>query len=688
MRARPSVTLALMTCLTTQTGCFHIDVTPPAHEPSPFANVTWSAQTNGLSDADRDAYYAMDEGIQYLPVDMLLSLARPIEQGSRFKLGLYDELLLQKPERYGLYPNPRKPFGAPIGITESQDPDYVPMAGLNCATCHTTVLTHTRPDGTRAGVIIDGGSSLFAIDRFLKDMIFSMVMTILDADAFDAFYERYTNHVKARSMFVEAGTDEVHHDKGLLCEERDTDAFKEFSRGVLTHMPADKPKLEEDMEKYEQHMTAKLVSANKIPQTKKHNAWKSSLTDGAYPTADELNTKFEVWTYLIKRIIHFAKAGTYAPSGGTPSGLGRSNPWAVTKNLLADHGDALHTLQIGIETKKKSEWPRDVSAPINTPHLWGFNDQKWVFWTGVTNSMEERNLAQGIALVTDFNWKTWETTISVERLHEMMDRYTTKIKSPRWPADVFGPLDDVKVSLGKKVFQRECLGCHSPGATAPGPGSTVDNYVNAKTDQWYYEGQIASYYGLDLFTDVLRPWLATVKQQAYRNEHISPDRQQLFEAGRLPSVWKPPGCNAVIAKPLYGVWATAPFLHNGSVPSIRQLLTAPADRASSFYVGDLEYDPRDLGFRFDPVDPRSPSPPERIYYASAFAVKDDGNSNEGHAFGTCLQADEKDALIEFLKAYQPDTQFDGQPGKPTCCAAPGSTCSQAAAPASLSAAPR
>lgn len=103
----------------------------------------------------------------------------------------------------------------------------------------------------------------------------------------------------------------------------------------------------------------------------------------------------------------------------------------------------------------------------------------------------------------------------------------------------------------------------------------------------------------------------------------------------------PPGCPGAAgatykARPLNGIWATAPFLHNGSVPSLWQLLQPPASRVSSFFVGSRAFDPVDVGFE-------TRSGPYR------FDTRVPGNSNQGHAHGTQLPDAARRDLLEYLK---------------------------------------
>ena len=85
------------------------------------------------------------------------------------------------------------------------------------------------------------------------------------------------------------------------------------------------------------------------------------------------------------------------------------------------------------------------------------------------------------------------------------------------------------------------------------------------------------------------------------------------------------------ARPLDGIWATAPYLHNGSVPNLYQLLLPAKDRVKTFYVGTRDFDPLNVGFSTD----NRPG-------ASVFDTSLPGNSNAGHdAYGTDKMTDEQ-----------------------------------------------
>jgi processive rubber oxygenase RoxA-like protein len=101
------------------------------------------------------------------------------------------------------------------------------------------------------------------------------------------------------------------------------------------------------------------------------------------------------------------------------------------------------------------------------------------------------------------------------------------------------------------------------------------------------------------------------------------------------------------ARPLTGIWATGPFLHNGSVPNLYQLLLPPAQRAASFPVGTREFDPKHVGYS---IEPSAPGNTQVFSTVDARGNPIPGNSNAGHDYGNG-RLDERGrlALIEYMK---------------------------------------
>jgi hypothetical protein len=96
------------------------------------------------------------------------------------------------------------------------------------------------------------------------------------------------------------------------------------------------------------------------------------------------------------------------------------------------------------------------------------------------------------------------------------------------------------------------------------------------------------------------------------------------------------------ARVLEGIWAAAPYLHNGSVPSLDELLKPPALRTTSFSLGP-KYDVDKIGL----AATQDPSSPTRT--VTGCDKLDSGESNCGHDFGTSLSEQDKKALLEYLK---------------------------------------
>ncbi len=116
--------------------------------------------------------------------------------------------------------------------------------------------------------------------------------------------------------------------------------------------------------------------------------------------------------------------------------------------------------------------------------------------------------------------------------------------------------------------------------------------------------------------------------------------------GYRPNRWRAP--LAYKARELNGIWATAPYLHNGSVPSLYELLLPAERRSRRFYVGSAEFDPRRVGLRV-----------ESFQGGFEFVTDIPGNSNAGHEYrdgprgngviGPALTEQERWDLLEYLK---------------------------------------
>lgn len=163
---------------------------------------------------------------------------------------------------------------------------------------------------------------------------------------------------------------------------------------------------------------------------------------------------------------------------------------------------------------------------------------------------------------------------------------------------------------GSEVYATHCADCHAFGGSRTG---TVIPIAEVGTDR----------HRLDHWTQA-----ATEAYNAYGDAYPW-DFSHFQKTDGYASV------------PLDGVWLRAPYLHNGSVPTMADLLEPPASRPAEFYRGFDVYDQERMGFVSQGEDA------ER--FGSHFDVGVAGNDNGGHLWGTELSPEEKTALIEYMK---------------------------------------
>jgi hypothetical protein len=149
--------------------------------------------------------------------------------------------------------------------------------------------------------------------------------------------------------------------------------------------------------------------------------------------------------------------------------------------------------------------------------------------------------------------------------------------------------------------------------------------------------------GLDLVT-------GGIADRFFRLQNIAPADRVTWSGGRDPRDPRVRGELIYKARPLNGIWAVAPYLHNGSVPNLDALLSPDdAARPAKFWMGSKQYDSVKVGY--DGVEIRG---------GTLFDTTQPGNSNSGHRFkdaprgngviGPAFSADERAAIIEYLKS--------------------------------------
>jgi len=245
--------------------------------------------------------------------------------------------------------------------------------------------------------------------------------------------------------------------------------------------------------------------------------------------------------------------------------------------------------------------PDDGSiGTVDLPQIWNQRPREnlYLHWDGNNNKLTERNYAAAMAVGA-----TPQSVIPAS-FKEVTD-FLLDLQPPAFPS----PIDQAKAARGKAIYESQCASCHAFGSPQAGQVTPIES---VGTDR----------HRLDSFTEALVDRFHTFTTPPFQ-----------FDAYRKT--------NGYSNTPLDGVWARAPYLHNGSVPTLWDLLEPVEKRPAVFYTGYDVYDPKNVGFLT--------SGPDAEREGFKYEICMPGNSNAGHIFGVDLKENDKWDLIEFLK---------------------------------------
>lgn len=561
-------------------------------EPVTFLKQNWS-QT------DREAFYFTPQGSHIIPVRFAKELKA--ENGRPF-------FTSENLSRYGYLPQKAEPkmnpLGLPVGFTIDGYIGYNGVfgskkevgerwVGINCAACHSSNLKF----GGKT-LRIDGGQSLSDFQRFVNDM-----------------------------------------DRAVERTARNSGRMQDFIRAVASKMnpPAPPEQVEADFRKFVRER--------------------------------------EVWQKMNGSSHHF--------------GAGRNDAFAVIFNQVLAR-------DLGIP-----ENAREPDAPVSYPVVWDAPHHDWVQWNGLASNNPDiggpmaRNLGQvlGVFGRVDFSQQTEKLggfCTSARRTGlETLEEKVQKLWSPKWPEEILGRLDSNRVKAGKAIYQKNCVSCHailnredprrsivaklidmnvvgtdpqmnlSAGNRMALSGSLIGRKTRLQQGRPLEREEPAAF----VLKHVVASALAGTISPRTCADSIETDNLTLFN--RWSNVVKkalldtplPTGDEGTNreerkatllatlgrykARPLNGVWSSAPFLHNGSVRSLYQLLLPAREREASFLVGCEDFDPSEVGFRCS----EGSSP-----VISRFDTSKEANWNSGHEYGTGLSHEDRLNLIEYVKS--------------------------------------
>jgi mono/diheme cytochrome c family protein len=224
----------------------------------------------------------------------------------------------------------------------------------------------------------------------------------------------------------------------------------------------------------------------------------------------------------------------------------------------------------------------------------------WLHWDGNNDKVEERNKSAAIGAGCS------EDSLDLEAMKRVAD-WVWELKPPEFPRE---RIDVARAARGQKLYEKHCAECHTPGGKQVGQVLEIEK-IGTDPER------------LNSFSPAL----------AGRMNTLGKGRPWKFSRFRKT--------NGYANMPLDGVWLRAPYLHNGSVPTLRDLLNDPAERPKVFYRGYDVYDYGRVGF--------ISNGPEAEGAGFRYETDLKGNGNQGHVYGTGMKPGEKDDLLEYLK---------------------------------------
>ena len=328
-----------------------------------------------------------------------------------------------------------------------------------------------------------------------------------------------------------------------------------------------------------------------------------------------------------------------------------------------------------------------ANAPVRFPQIW---DASWFTWVQYNSSISDplvRNVGESLGVratvkLSDADAQDFANSVSIEGLKELEGLLSGPapyqgLRPPNWPS-VFPALNEEKIARGAELYGAICQSCHLPPAeelaadlnkTQPAywwensqkkrflkvkdvkesfvgtdPHEAID-FIHRTADSGNLgKGRVSAGVGLELVTD-------GIVSKSFEKMKLTPSQQIEWRGNRDPHDAAVRSEPIYKARPLTGIWAVSPYLHNGSVPNLYALLSPQSERPDKFWTGSKEFDPVKVGH-------------DTSYFegASLYDVTKPGDSNRGHEFkdgpkgngvvGPSLSPDDRYAIIEYLKSLK------------------------------------
>lgn len=257
----------------------------------------------------------------------------------------------------------------------------------------------------------------------------------------------------------------------------------------------------------------------------------------------------------------------------------------------------------------------------DVPAWWLLKKKRTMYYTGATDARSVRSLMQ--FMMHPLNGP--EAFTKAESAFRDILEYLVSIEPPKYPF----PIDREKAAAGAAVFAETCARCHGTYGEA-----------------WTYPNKVVPL--AEIGTDPVRHGaVSTAYGAAYAESWFGQEAGGKLAAG--PLLRATPGYQA---PPLDGIWATAPYLHNGSVPTLAGVLNSksrPKLFTRSFKTGEADYDQAGVGWKVTELAAPPAATAPGVERRKVYDTTKSGRSNAGHTYGDDLTDAQRAAVIEYLK---------------------------------------
>ena len=638
----------------------------------------------GWSESDSLWFYNTTQGSALIPYDFFAVL-----EDEKSQALLRSNENIDKYRYLPQYPTFFNPDGFPVGFAKEtyQGKDYV---GYTCAACHTGQVNYTGADGKTTAIRIDGGPAMADMVGFLTALEKSMQATLNDKDK----KQRFIDNVLA----LENDYDEADELIASLAQWMKT--VRLYNTINHSHIKYGYARLDAFGRIYNrvlQHMISKkqLANAMRLVISPTHNR---ILTDAQIDKVlDGIGENI-----LVDKQFALVFERLASKDAGYP-GLNQRDVLRVRNQIFNEpNAPVSYPFLWDIAQSDYVQWNGLANnsgvGPLgrNTGEVIGvFGILDWTAHkpTGFSLSATLTGQKKKDEIV---DFKSSIDLVNLQRL----EAHLKSLQSPLWPQEILGSIDMKKADRGQTIYAQYCQSCHGVidrdnwdrlVVASMGEMNFIGTDKATATNSVAYKGKSGNLKNTVQTVDVgdliiredapvvqiltsatkgviatpdadkwfLRRWLDRIYTigLSFFNNTI----QNTIKSGNYKADTTSQPYNSLLAykgRSLNGIWATAPYLHNGSVPTLYDLLLPkkraddPADgeyRPDSFMVGSREFDPVKVGFRSEGYEG---------FEFKAFRV---GDMNSGHEYGAgrtpqmdgtqlpALTSDQRWDLLEYIK---------------------------------------